>query len=118
MNRNDIIEGLDAAIDGLKKLEARARDLQNKNLADVAASALGRVKQLMEHPDLALVSDDEHDADTHASKADHGRTFIDQAVDPAARQQPFVLDKAPGALGGDGDYTFPAAGVNDPGVYD
>lgn len=41
----------------LKALEERARKLKNQNLADVAASAHGKVLQLSEHPDLELVDE-------------------------------------------------------------
>jgi len=41
----------------LKGLEDRARKLKNQNLADIAASAHGRVKQLCDHPDLELVDE-------------------------------------------------------------
>lgn len=41
-----------------QKFEDAARKLQNKNLADVAASAKGKIQQLSEHPDLELVSKD------------------------------------------------------------
>lgn len=43
--------------DELKALEERARKLKNQNLADIAASAHGRFKQLCDHPDLGLVDE-------------------------------------------------------------
>lgn len=45
--------------DMLKELEDRARKLKNQNLADIAASAHGRVKQLLDHPDTDLVADED-----------------------------------------------------------
>jgi hypothetical protein len=44
-------------LDELKALEDRARELKNQNLADVAASAHGKVRQLSEHPDLELLDE-------------------------------------------------------------
>ena len=43
----------------LEALEAPARKLQNKNLADIAVAARGSVMKLIAHPDLHLVEDEE-----------------------------------------------------------
>lgn len=39
----------------LADVESKARELQNKNLADVAHDAVGKVDQVLQHPDLSLV---------------------------------------------------------------
>jgi len=54
---SDLKSNLDRVFNELKGLEERARGLKNQNLADIAASAHGKVKQLSDHPDLALVDD-------------------------------------------------------------
>jgi hypothetical protein len=54
---SELKNDLQQLFDKLKGLEERARKLKNQNLADIAASAHGRVKQLCDHPDLALVDD-------------------------------------------------------------
>jgi hypothetical protein len=55
----------------LKELETRARGLKNQNLADIAASAHGRVKQLIDHPDTELVADqDKASVDEDKASAD------------------------------------------------
>lgn len=47
----------------LDEIFNRASKLQNKNLADIAASARGRVQQLRDHPDTDLIVDEKHEAD-------------------------------------------------------
>jgi len=46
--------------DALRELEGHARKLPNQNFADVVESARGKVKQLVEHPDLDAVSKEAH----------------------------------------------------------
>lgn len=94
MNTENLKKALSSTQDGLADLEKKARELKNQNLADVAASALGRIKQLIEHPDLVLVSDDDNDKAQHASNFDPAATFVDQSAQP--RVAPFVSgDKDP-----------------------
>jgi hypothetical protein len=54
---SDLKDSIARVINELKGLEERARGLQNQNLADIAASAHNRVKQLHDHPDLELVDE-------------------------------------------------------------
>jgi hypothetical protein len=54
---SDLKNNLQNVLNGLKGLEERARGLKNQNLADIAASAHGKVKQLSEHPDLELADE-------------------------------------------------------------
>lgn len=54
---SDLKNRIQAMVDELKGLETRARGLKNQNLADIAATAHGKVKQLTEHADLELVAD-------------------------------------------------------------
>ena len=54
---SDLKNDLQHIFDVLKGIETRARGLKNQNLADIAASAHGRVKQLIDHPDTELVED-------------------------------------------------------------
>ena len=55
---SDLIRSeLSHVFDLLKGVETRARTLKNQNLADIAASAHGRVKQLIDHPDTELVDE-------------------------------------------------------------
>jgi hypothetical protein len=53
----DLKNTLQSMFDVLKGVEERARKLKNQNLADIAASAHGRVKQLIDHPDTELVDE-------------------------------------------------------------
>jgi hypothetical protein len=54
---SDLKNKLQGFFNELKGLEERARKLKNQNLADIATSARGKVQQLSEHPDLALVDE-------------------------------------------------------------
>jgi hypothetical protein len=54
---SDLKNSLQRVFNELKGLEERARKLQNQNLADIATSARGRIKQLCDHPDLELVDE-------------------------------------------------------------
>jgi hypothetical protein len=54
---SDLKDELQRVFDLLKGVETRARGLKNQNLADIAASAHGRVKQLLDHPDTELVEE-------------------------------------------------------------
>lgn len=45
----------------LAEVETAARELKNKNFADIALSAKGRVAQLVDHPDLHLMQEDHTD---------------------------------------------------------
>lgn len=54
---NELKNELQDTLNKLNGLVERARHLKNQNLADVAASAHGKVKQLSDHPDLELVED-------------------------------------------------------------
>jgi len=58
---SEIRTHLQGVFDYLKALEIRARKLKNQNLADIAASAHGRVKQLVDHADTDLVADTHKD---------------------------------------------------------
>jgi hypothetical protein len=54
---SDLKNELSHVFDLLKGVETRARGLKNQNLADIAASAHGKVKQLIDHPDTELVEE-------------------------------------------------------------
>jgi hypothetical protein len=54
---SDLRNGLQKILNELDGLVVRARKLKNQNLADIAASAHGKIKQLSEHPDLELADD-------------------------------------------------------------
>ncbi len=54
---SDLKSALQDVVNKLKGLETRARGLKNQNLADIVASAHGRVVQLSDHPDLELVDE-------------------------------------------------------------
>ena len=54
---SNLKSNLDRVFNELKGLEERARKLKNQNLADVVASARGRVRQISEHPDLELLDE-------------------------------------------------------------
>lgn len=107
MTHDEIRKGLQNTLDSLKELEARARKLQNQNLADIVTSARGRVQQLTEHADLELVGTDAPDkprvpdSTTHIDQAPGG---VRQAVpfDPKAGAPSFPPSKdAPGSeIGG------------------
>lgn len=55
MTLEDLKGGLASVRERLAELETEARKLENKNFADIAASAKGKVHQLTEHPDLERV---------------------------------------------------------------
>lgn len=65
---SDLKSRIEHMVDELKGLETRARGLKNQNLADIAATAHGKVKQLTEHADLEL-ADEKKDqtADFHGT---------------------------------------------------
>lgn len=104
MTYDEIKRGLQSTFDSLKELEARARKLQNQNLADIAASAHGRVRQLMDHPDTELVGSDTKDRPRPVDNT----TYIDHAPGGVREAMPF--DPKAGAP----DYkaTFPPQGVH------
>lgn len=54
---NDLKSELSGIFNKLKGMEERARKLKNQNLADIIASAKGRVQQLRDHPDTELIAD-------------------------------------------------------------
>jgi len=54
---SELKTNLERVFGELKGLETRARTLKNQNLADIAASAHGKIKQLCDHPDLELVDE-------------------------------------------------------------
>jgi hypothetical protein len=100
---SDLKNKLQNVFNELKGLEDRARKLKNQNLADIAASAHGRVKQLCDHPDLELV--DERKDQAHAGNPVYvapvtkeeaiARVRTDNEVDPegAARANwPHLFD--------------------------
>lgn len=55
--KNEILNGLSGVQRELKALEEKARKLANQNLADVIATALGKLKPIGDHPDLDAVAD-------------------------------------------------------------
>lgn len=63
MTRDDLKNDLQPVIGKLEELEARARKLQNQNLADVIAGAHGKIKQFCEHPDTHLVLESDKPSD-------------------------------------------------------
>jgi hypothetical protein len=65
---SDLKNDLQQLFDKLKGVETRARGLKNQNLADIAASAHGRVKQMLDHPDLELVDERKDPGDSKAPK--------------------------------------------------
>lgn len=54
---SDLRNGIHDLLNELKGMEERARGLKNQNLADIIASARGKIKQLSDHPDLELLED-------------------------------------------------------------
>lgn len=66
MNHDSLKAELQAIADRLAELETRARELRNKNLADVLATAKGRASQVIGHADLAMICD--NDPPQEASK--------------------------------------------------
>jgi hypothetical protein len=65
---SDLKSRIEHMVDELKGLETRARGLKNQNLADIAATAHRKVKQLTEHADLELVDEKkEPAADFHGT---------------------------------------------------
>lgn len=100
MTRNEIRNGLQNTLDSLKELEARARKLQNQNLADVAKSAWGRVEQLLGHADVELMGNDAPNEPRTADTA----TYTDQAPGGVRQTAPLPFDPKAGApIGGNGD---------------
>src|ERR1700730_8452673 len=83
---SDLKNSLQNVMNNLKGLEERARKLKNQNLADVAASAHGKVKQLGDHPDLDLV-------DERKDQAHPGNPLY---VAPATKDEAIARMKADG----------------------
>lgn len=107
---SDLKNNLQHVIDELKGLEERARKLKNQNLADIAASAHNRVKQLSDHPDLELADerkDQEANPDGTLKSGASGPKTRDEAIermraegdaDPegtARMNWPYLFDLAP-----------------------
>jgi hypothetical protein len=107
---SELKDNLQHVFDLLKGVEERARKLKNQNLADIAASAHGRVKQLIDHPDTELVDerkDRPHSGDplyvAPATKEEAvSRMRVDGDADPegtARANWPHLFDQPVGALG-------------------
>lgn len=64
MNHDSLKAELQAIADRLAELETRARELRNKNLADVLATAKGRASQVIGHADLAMICDNDPPQET------------------------------------------------------
>lgn len=89
----------------LEELFAAASKLQNKNFADIVATAKGRLQQLCEHPDLPLVEKElsggdkpEMPFDPAAGKpvGDAGDNYVPPATAPiGAAPQPFASASTP-----------------------
>lgn len=83
MTRDDLRNDLQPVIGKLEELEARARKLQNQNLADVIAGAHGKIKQFCEHPDAHLVLESDKPSEpVRVVGIDGGLPFGDPNVDP------------------------------------
>lgn len=80
MDTNELKTDLQGFADKLKAFEERARKLVNQNLADIAASAHGKIKQLIDHPDTHLV------ADTHKDQTANPNQPFDPKA-PATRDE-------------------------------
>lgn len=59
MTKDDLKNGIADMHAKLAGLEGAARKLQNQNLADVVKSAMGKLQQLGDHPDLERVADED-----------------------------------------------------------
>jgi hypothetical protein len=96
---SDLRNNLQNVFNELKGLEERARKLKNQNLADVAASAHNRVKQLCDHPDLELVDEKKDQAAAPANKDEAiERMRVDGDADPegtARMNWPHLFEPAP-----------------------
>jgi len=125
MDKKELKTELQGFFDKLKALEERARKLKNQNLADIAASAHGKVKQLIDHPDTELMADTRKDP---ALKPD-GTLRTDRPFDP---KTPVNRDEAISRMRDAGDanpestarsrwpYLFgsaPQRDPNDPNLY-
>lgn len=90
MDKSELKNELQGFFDKLKTLEGRGRTLQNQNLADIAASASGKVKQLIDHPDVHLMADTQKD---QALNPD-GTPKAGQPFDPNAQDAYAIGERA------------------------
>ena len=96
MDTNELKNDLQGVFDRLKALEVRARKLQNQNLADIAASAHGKVKQLIDHPDTHLVADTNKDQSVNpdgSPRDDQKRPFGQFSTDANAERERAERDR-------------------------
>jgi hypothetical protein len=101
---------LQHVFDMLKGIEDRARKLKNQNLADIAASAHGKVKQLVDHPDAELVAEGKAEAapTTQADAIKHVRAEGDADPEATARHRwPHLFDPPPAPLPQQPTYSRP-----------
>lgn len=56
----DLKRGLEGMHEGLAELESLARKLPNQNIADVLKSAMAKLLQASQHPDLDKVAEQLH----------------------------------------------------------
>jgi hypothetical protein len=90
---SDLKNAIQDFLNKMKALEERARKLKNQNLADVAASAYGRIKQLGDHADLHLV-DENKDQQTYPDGTLKAGAFDPKA--PATREEAIERVRASG----------------------
>lgn len=88
---SDLKANLQHVFDVLKGVETRARGLKNQNLADIAASAHGRIHQLVNHPDLELV--DERKDQAHADRPPPAAPDWKNDPQPSTRVPPPAADQ-------------------------
>lgn len=94
----DVRQNLASTVAGLEELVNRAQRLTNQNLADVAKMALGRVRQLADHPDLDRVHDDANDAPppNKAEAIERMRVEGDKNPEDAAKKKwPHLFEPLP-----------------------
>jgi hypothetical protein len=80
---SDLKSNLQGILDELKKVEERARKLENQNLADIVSSAHGKIKQLCDHPDLELADEKKDAVDSEARDEDD--EAVNRAPPPPSR---------------------------------
>jgi len=83
MDTNELKTNLQSSFDKLNALADHARTLRNQNLADIATSAAGKTKQLIDHPDLELMADTRKDQSVNPDgtpRTDRPAFLVDSAT--------------------------------------
>lgn len=92
----DLKDGLSKVIDTLKDIEAEARKLTNKNLADVIASGRLRLEQATEHPDVDMQpGDEQHGLPSEPAAPAFNDPGAALQAEEAARRAAFETSTAP-----------------------